>query len=104
MTTATRRIGCDASVRFRRGRASCVSAGCRRSAPESGSRGRGARVTVLDNSPRQLEQDELVAQRDNLPLRTVLGDMRDLSAFAGSSFDLVFNPVSNLFIPELAPA
>src|SRR4051794_17838764 len=63
----------------------------------------GARVTVLDNSPRQLEQDELVAQRDNLPLRTVLGDMCDLSAFAGSSFDLVFNPVSNLFIPELPP-
>jgi SAM-dependent methyltransferase len=63
----------------------------------------GARVTVLDNSPRQLEQDELVAQRDNLPLRTMLGDMRDLSAFADSSFDLVFNPVSNLFIPELAP-
>jgi SAM-dependent methyltransferase len=63
----------------------------------------GARVTVLDNSPRQLEQDELVAQRDNVPLRTMLGDMRDLSAFADSSFDLVFNPVSNLFIPELAP-
>jgi SAM-dependent methyltransferase len=33
----------------------------------------------------------------------MLGDMRDLSAFADSSFDLVFNPVSNLFIPELAP-
>src|SRR3954469_7346637 len=63
----------------------------------------GARVTVLDNSPRQLEQDELVARRDNLPLRTVLGDMRDLSAFADCSFDLVFNPVSNLFIPDLAP-
>jgi hypothetical protein len=62
----------------------------------------GARVTVLDNSPRQLEQDELVAQQDNLPLQTMLGDMRDLSAFTDSSFDLVFNPVSNLFIPELA--
>jgi hypothetical protein len=34
-------------------------------------------------------------------LRTVLGDMRDLSAFEDSSFDLVFNPVSNLFRPEL---
>jgi SAM-dependent methyltransferase len=63
----------------------------------------GARGTVLDNSPRQLEQEELDATRDNLPLRTMLGDMRDLSAFAGSSFDLVFNPVSNLFVPELAP-
>jgi SAM-dependent methyltransferase len=63
----------------------------------------GARVTVFDNSPRQLDQDELVARRDDVPLRTVLGDMRDLSVFADSSFDLVFNPVSNLFVPELAP-
>ncbi|MEU8816773.1 class I SAM-dependent methyltransferase [Actinoplanes sp. NPDC048796] len=63
----------------------------------------GARVTVLDNSPRQLEQDELVARRDDVPLRTVLGDMRDLSAFADSSFDLVVNPVSNVFVPELGP-
>ncbi|AVT29525.1 SAM-dependent methyltransferase [Plantactinospora sp. BC1] len=63
----------------------------------------GARVTVFDNSPRQLEQDEMVAGRDGLELRTVLGDMRDLSVFADSSFDLVFNPVSNLFVPELAP-
>jgi SAM-dependent methyltransferase len=36
-------------------------------------------------------------------LRTVLGDMRDLSVFVDPSFDLVFNPVSNLFVPELAP-
>jgi SAM-dependent methyltransferase len=63
----------------------------------------GARVTVFDNSPRQLAQDELVAQRDGLSLRTVLGDARDLSAFNDGSFDLVFHPVSNLFIPELAP-
>ncbi|WP_350276416.1 methyltransferase domain-containing protein [Kribbella sp. HUAS MG21] len=63
----------------------------------------GARVTVFDNSPRQLAQDQMVAERDGLELRTVLGDMRDLSEFADSSFDLVFNPVSNLFVPELAP-
>jgi SAM-dependent methyltransferase len=63
----------------------------------------GARVTVFDNSPRQLQQDETVARRDGLELRTVLGDMRDLSAFADDSFDLVFNPVSNLFVPELPP-
>jgi SAM-dependent methyltransferase len=63
----------------------------------------GARVTVFDNSPRQLAQDELVAQREGLALRTVLGDARDLSAFVDASFDLVFHPVSNLFIPELAP-
>ena len=63
----------------------------------------GARVTVFDNSARQLAQDELVAARDGLELRTVLGDMRDLSEFASGSFDLVFNPVSNLFCPDLEP-
>lgn len=63
----------------------------------------GARVTVFDNSPRQLAQDQMVADHEGLQLRTVLGDMRDLSEFGDGSFDLVLNPVSNLFVPELAP-
>jgi SAM-dependent methyltransferase len=63
----------------------------------------GATVTVLDNSPRQLAQDRFVADRDGLELRTVLGDMRDLGALADGSFDLIFNPVSNVFCPDLAP-
>lgn len=61
----------------------------------------GARVTSFDNSPRQLAQDRIVAERDGLDLRTVEGDMRDLSTFADQSFDLIFHPVSNLFIPEV---
>ena len=63
----------------------------------------GANVTVFDNSPRQLDQDRFVAERDGLALGTQLGDMRDLSAFANESFDLIFHPVSNLFCPELTP-
>jgi len=63
----------------------------------------GARVAVLDNSPRQLAQDRMVADREGLNLTTVLGDMRDLSAFADASFDLVFHPVSNVFCPEIEP-
>jgi SAM-dependent methyltransferase len=63
----------------------------------------GANVTVLDNSPRQLAQDRLVAERDSLTLETVQGDMADLSRFADESFDLVFHPVSNLFVPEVRP-
>ena len=63
----------------------------------------GADVTVFDNSPRQLGRDEEVAARDGLALRTVLGDMRDLGAFADGRFDLVFNPVSNVYCPDLAP-
>jgi SAM-dependent methyltransferase len=63
----------------------------------------GANVTVLDNSPGQLGQDQLVAERDSLILETVQGDMSDLSRFADESFDLVFHPVSNLFVPDVRP-
>jgi SAM-dependent methyltransferase len=63
----------------------------------------GATVTVFDNSPRQLGRDEEVAVREGLAIRTVLGDMRNLSVFPDASFDVVFNPVSNVFCPELAP-
>ena len=63
----------------------------------------GASVIVLDNSPRQLDQDRHVARRESLDLGTVAGDMRDLSIFADDSLDLVFHPVSNLFVPEVLP-
>jgi SAM-dependent methyltransferase len=63
----------------------------------------GARVTVFDNSPRQLDQDDFVAARDGLTLRTVLGDMGDLGPFPDQSFDVILNPVSNMFCPDLAP-
>jgi SAM-dependent methyltransferase len=63
----------------------------------------GAAVTVFDNSPRQLGRDQEVARREGLAIRTVLGDMRDLSAFGDASFDVVFHPVSNVFCPDLAP-
>jgi len=63
----------------------------------------GARVTVFDNSPRQLGRDREVAERESLPLCTVQGDMRDLSAFEDGMFDLIFHPVSNCFIPDPRP-
>jgi ubiquinone/menaquinone biosynthesis C-methylase UbiE len=64
----------------------------------------GANVTVFDNSPRQLDQDRLVAEREGLNnFKTVESDMRDLSAFKDESFDFIFHPVSNLFIHEIRP-
>ena len=62
----------------------------------------GARVTVLDRSRRQLGQDRMVARRDGLALRTVEGDMAELP-FAEASFDLVFHPCANSFVPEVRP-
>lgn len=61
----------------------------------------GADVTVFDISERQLDQDRLVAEREGLPLKVVQGDMRDLSIFADSTFDIVFHPISNLYVPDV---
>lgn len=61
----------------------------------------GAHVTVFDSSPKQIEQDLLVASREKLRIRTVLGDMRDLRVFKDEEFDLIVNPVSNCFVPEI---
>jgi SAM-dependent methyltransferase len=63
----------------------------------------GAVVTIFDNSPAQLARDCMVARRERLALKTIEGDMRDLSAFADESFDLVFHPVSNVFCPDVRP-
>lgn len=63
----------------------------------------GANVTIFDNSPAQLERDRQVAAHEGLIIRTVEGDMRDLSVFADEAFDLVFHPVSNVFCPEVRP-
>ena len=63
----------------------------------------GANVTVLDQSPKQLERDRFVAERDSLAMRLVRGDMADLSMFDDASFDIVFNPCSNLFTPNVRP-
>lgn len=63
----------------------------------------GANVTIFDNSPAQLAREEEVARREGLTIRTVEGDMRDLSVFPDESFDLIFHPVSNVFCPEIRP-
>ena len=63
----------------------------------------GENVTIFDNSPAQLGRDREVAEREGLNIRTVEGDMRDLSIFANESFDFIFHPVSNLFIHEIRP-
>jgi SAM-dependent methyltransferase len=63
----------------------------------------GANVTVLDNSPRQLSQDRSVAKREGLALRTIEGDMANLSMFGAATFDLIVHPCSNLFVPDVRP-
>jgi SAM-dependent methyltransferase len=62
----------------------------------------GANVTVLDNSPAQLDRDWDVAMREGLTISAVEGDMAHLP-FEDASFDLIFHPVSNCFVPDVLP-
>lgn len=61
----------------------------------------GAQVTVFDNSPSQLAQDKAVANREGLTLRTIQGDMSDLTNFPDESFDLIVHPCSNCFVKDI---
>jgi SAM-dependent methyltransferase len=63
----------------------------------------GARVTSVDHSDVQLEKDQVMARRHGLDIETVHADMADLSQLADGRFDLIFNPVSNVYCPELPP-
>lgn len=63
----------------------------------------GADVTIFDNSEKQLQQDKTISDQFNLDIKIVQGDMKDLSAFADNSFDLIFNPCSVLFVDNVLP-
>lgn len=63
----------------------------------------GADVTVFDNSTKQLQKDIFVAKRDNLHIKTVQGNMQDLSAFEDETFDLIVHPWSNGYVDSVIP-
>lgn len=63
----------------------------------------GADVTVFDNSIKQLEKDAFVAERDHLKIKTVQGNMQDLSMFEDESFDCIVHPWSNGYIDDVKP-
>jgi 2-polyprenyl-3-methyl-5-hydroxy-6-metoxy-1,4-benzoquinol methylase len=63
----------------------------------------GALVTVVDVSPKQLEQDRLIARQRGLDIRVVEASMDDLSALADASFDVVVHPVSTCYVPDVRP-
>jgi SAM-dependent methyltransferase len=63
----------------------------------------GADVTVLDLSSVQLERDQEALTHYGLRARLEQGDMRDLSRFESSQFDIVWHAWSINFIPDTAP-
>ena len=61
----------------------------------------GANVTVLDLTPEQLESDQEAARHYGYEVRTIQGDMRDLSALPDAHFHRIYQPISTLFVPDL---
>lgn len=63
----------------------------------------GAHCTVFDNSKRQLESEQMVAEREGYAINIVKGDMTQPLPFADESFDLIFHPVSNCYVENVYP-
>ena len=63
----------------------------------------GARVTVVDLAPGQLEGDKKAAAHYGYPVTTLCADMRDLSGLENASFDLVYQPASMAYVPDVRP-
>lgn len=63
----------------------------------------GPAVTVVDISSRQLDLDREAAERFGLTVECIEADMADLRPLAGRTFDLVYQPISTCYLPELAP-
>lgn len=60
----------------------------------------GAQVTVCDLSDEQLARDRLASAHYRIPIETVQGDMRDLSALEAGAFDIVWHPYALNFVPD----
>lgn len=61
----------------------------------------GAQVTVLDLSPEMLALDREQAEHRNVKVKDICASMTDLSQFAEAEFDIVHQPVSTCYIPDL---
>lgn len=62
---------------------------------------KGFDTTIMDYSEAQLASDQLVALREGLTIHTVLADMTKRFPFEDESFDIIFCPVSNVYIENL---
>ena len=63
----------------------------------------GAQCTILDYSPKQLESEKIVAQREGYDIRIIRGDMTKPLPFRDEEFDIIFHPVSNCYVEKVEP-
>lgn len=63
----------------------------------------GADVTVLDYSDRQLEKEKMVSERENYHINIIKADMTEPLPFENDTFDLIFSPVSFVYVEKIEP-
>lgn len=61
----------------------------------------GAHCTVLDYSESQLQSEREVAAREGYVIETVHADMSKPLPFKRACFDMIFHPVSNVYVEEV---
>lgn len=61
----------------------------------------GAMVTVVDLSPAMLELDRRVARERGLNVRVIETSMEDLSGLGDAEFEVVIQPVSTCYVPDV---
>lgn len=61
----------------------------------------GASVTVVDLSPAMLDLDRKVARDRGVTVRVVEASMDNLSTLANAEFDVVIQPVSTCYVPDI---
>lgn len=62
----------------------------------------GADVTVLDLSEKMLERDRMMAERYDLDIKCVHGNMCSMDCFADNAFDMIVNPASLMYVPDVS--
>ena len=63
----------------------------------------GAEVTVLDYSERQLEKEVMMSKKEGYNIRIVRADMTEKLPFEDGEFDLIFSPVSFVYVEDIEP-
>ena len=63
----------------------------------------GAECTVLDYSKKQCESEKETAEREGYSVNIIRGDMTKPLPFPDETFDIIFHPVSNVYIKEVEP-
>ena len=61
----------------------------------------GARCTVLDYSKLQIESERNMARQEGYSIDIIRADMSKPLPFENESFDLIFHPVSNVYVKDV---